>query len=554
MLAHIHIRNIGIIEDLEIDFDKGLNILTGETGAGKTLILGAIQMICGGKVSRDLIRNGADKAFAEALFYVEDLRLKKVLSDMGYEGDEIVISRELSNSGRSVAKVNGRLVSVNELRELGKVLVDLHGQHDNQSLLDPKNHIEVIDNFAGAELGGLKSKYTELYNRRKEILVDIERLGGNPEQRIRTMEFLKFQIDEISSANLKENEDEELSEKRKVMANAEKIIHNLSYSYEAFSDENGVLNTLEKVRSRLEEISGIDNKYEKLLETVNEAYYQIEDLKSEISSETERVFVDEDELNKIDERLDLIFKLKKKYGRTISDILRSYDDMNKEYLELCNSEEMVSKLNHDLVEVEKSLKSVALEISAVRRRVSDELQVKLADILKDMEMPKAKFSIKVEATKDFLKNGMDDVEILFSSNLGEDVKPLSKVASGGEISRIMLSLKNVLANADIIPVMIFDEIDTGISGKAGFAVGEKMAEIAKDKQVICVTHLPSIAACGNQNYYICKNSVGDKTVTSVKKLNEEETIHEIARIISGGNISETALLHAKEIRGAKSAV
>ena len=223
MLAHIHIRNIGIIEDLEIDFDKGLNILTGETGAGKTLILGAIQMICGGKVSRDLIRNGADKAFAEALFYVEDLRLKKVLSDMGYEGDEIVISRELSNSGRSVAKVNGRLVSVNELRELGKVLVDLHGQHDNQSLLDPKNHIEVIDNFAGVELSGLKSKYTELYNKRKEILSDIERLGGNPEQRIRTMEFLKFQIDEICSANLKENEDEELSEKRKVMANAEKI-------------------------------------------------------------------------------------------------------------------------------------------------------------------------------------------------------------------------------------------------------------------------------------------------------------------------------------------
>ena len=548
MLSHIHINNLGIIEDLEIDFGKGLNIITGETGAGKTLVIGAIQMLCGNKVSKDTIRNGMDKAFVEALFYVEDAQLKEVLNNMGYAHDEIVISRELSNSGRSIAKINGRLVTISELKELGEVLVDLHGQHDNQSLLDAKKHIEVIDNFAGKELVKLKEEYSTLYNKRKELLGEIERLGGEPEQRLRTIEFLKFQLDEIENAKLKVNEDEELNEKRKVLANAEKIMKSLSYSYEAISSEEGVINCLERIRSRLNEISMLDKKYEEFIGIVNEAYYQLEDVSGSLANEIDSLFIDEDELNRVDERLDLLFKLKKKYGGTIEEILASYDSMKNEYSELCNSEELVNKLRNDLEKTEELLKAAAAQISKKRQTVSKELEVKLAEILKELEMPKSKFKIKVEFGDKFLTNGMDEVEILFSSNLGEEVKPLSKVASGGEISRIMLALKNVLANADIIPVMIFDEIDTGISGKAGFAVGEKMAEIAKNKQVICVTHLPSIAAKGNQNYYISKESINDKTSTSVKKLNEEETISEIARIISGGNISEAALIHANEIR------
>jgi len=550
MLSHIHISNLGIIEDLEIEFDKGLNIITGETGAGKTLVLGAIQMICGNKVSRDIIRNGTDKAFAEALFYVEDNRLKDALINLGYDCDEIVISRELLNTGRSVAKINGRLVTIGELKEIGELLVDLHGQHDNQSLLDAKKHIEVIDNFAGKDLYKLKEKYLALYDERKTVLDDIERLGGNPEQRIRAIEFLKFQLEEIENAKLKVNEDDELTEKRKSLANAEKIIKNLSYGYEALASEEGVINILERVRNRLSDISEIDLKYEKVVETLNEAYYQIEDIKSSLSGEIDDVYIDEDELNSIEERLDLISKLKKKYGKTIADILISYEGMKKEYEEFCNSEELVNKLQLDLESINKKLLEIAEKISQKRRNVADDLELKLMNILKELEMPKSKFKIEVKLGEKFLKDGMDEVEILFSSNLGEEVKPLSKVASGGEISRIMLALKNVLANADIIPVMIFDEIDTGISGKAGFAVGDKMAEIAQSKQVICVTHLPSIAARGNQNYYISKENDGNKTFTSVKRLNEEETISEIARIISGGNISEAALLHAKEIRNA----
>lgn len=548
MLSHIHISNLGIIEDIEIDFGKGLNIITGETGAGKTLIIGAIQILCGAKVGKDIVRNGEDKAFVEALFYVEDIRLKSLLGKMGYDNDEIVLSREIMCSGRSVAKINGRLVTIAELRELGENLVDLHGQHDNQSLLDAKKHIDVIDAFAGKEISDLKKSYSKFYEKRREILDNIARLGGEPDKRLRTIEFLKFQIDEIQEAKLKVGEDDELREKKKVLANAEKIAKSLVYGYEALSSEDGIINILDRVRNKISDISSIDKKYEGILKTLDDAYYQIEDISRSFSDEANNIYIDENELNDIDERLDLIFKLKKKYGNTINDILISYENMKTEYKELCDSEEIIDKLNSDLENTEKELVEVAKNISSKRKEISELLENKLEGILKELEMPKAKFKINVISTDKFLTNGMNSVEILFSSNAGEEVKPLSKVASGGEISRIMLALKNVFANADTIPVLVFDEIDTGISGKAGFAVGEKMKEIAQNKQVICVTHLPSIVAKGSQNYYISKNSDNNKTVTSVKKLNEEETVYEIARIISGGNISETALLHAREIR------
>ena len=548
MLAHIHICNLGIIEDVEIDFGEGLNILTGETGAGKTLIVGAISMICGNKVSKDIIRNGTDRAFVEALFYVEDQKLREVLSEMGYSDDEIIVSREIFSNGRTIAKINGRLVTVNELKELGKLLVDLHGQHDNQSLLDVKKHIEVVDNFAGKEMVILKDKYLKLYNERKNVLEDIERLGGKPEERIKNMEFLKFQIDEIEKADLKIGEDEELIKRRKILANAEKLAQNISYGYDVLSMENGVLNCLEKVRNKISEVIDINENFAEISKNLDEAYYQIEDISHSLANEKDSVYIDEEELNSIDERLDLISKLKKKYGNSVDEILKSYDSMLKEYRELCNSEELLNKLNIKLNELEKDLRISADDISKKRKNVAHDLEIKLANVLSDLEMPKSRFVINVKDSGNFLINGTDEVEIQFSSNVGEDVKPLYKIASGGEISRIMLALKNIFMDADIIPVMIFDEIDTGISGQAGFAVGDKMREISKNKQIICITHLPSIAARGNQNYYISKNNVSNKTITSVKKLNEDETVYEIARIISGGNISDTALLHAREIR------
>lgn len=549
MLSHIHISNLGIISDLEIDFEKGFNVMTGETGAGKTLIIGAIAMILGGKVSRENIRTGEAKAYAEALFFIDNPVLREQFRVLGYEEEEIIIYREILLNGRSMAKINGKMVTLNELREVGSLLVDLHGQHDNQSLLNAKNHIEVLDNFAYDKLKKYKGEYDKLYHLRKEILDKIEKMGGNPEQRARTMEFLKFQIDEISSAQLKDNEDEELFEKRKILANAKKVMDSLEFCNSSINDENGILSILQHAIKRIGEVSDIKDEYKKIEETLNETYYQIEEVGYNISSERDKVYIDEDELDSVEERMDLISKLKKKYGSTVKEILETYEKIEKEYEELCNSESILNNLNNELIKTEKNMTDLALSISKIRKEVSKELEERLSNILSQLEMPKARFEIRVEFTEgNFLKNGMDDVEILFSSNPGEKVKELSKTASGGEISRIMLSLKNVLANADIIPVMIFDEIDTGISGEAGNAVGEKMLEIAKNKQVICVTHLPSIAAKGECNFFISKNLVNDKMETSVRKLNEDETIREIARIISGGNMSDVAIKHAEEMR------
>ena len=548
MLKRLHINNLGIIEDLEIEFDNGLNILTGETGAGKTLILGAIKMICGGKVNKDMIRNGEETSFTEALFYVDNDELKDRLKEIGYASDEFIIFREISKSGRSFSKVNGKMVTTTELKELGSLLIDLHGQHDNQYLLDPKRHIEVIDNFGGSKIKKLKEEYQKEYEERKRILSDIEHFGGEPEKRARTLEFLKFQLDEIMDADLKINEEEELEEKRKRLVNAEKIMSNLNFGAQAISGDNGATNLLYSVKNKLDELTRIDDKYSKFLEQINEVYYILEDVGQNLSGAADSVYLDEDELNKVDERIDLIFRLKRKYGKNIEEILNTKIDMEKEYNELCNSEERVEKLNLELKESEDRLREIGNKISKIRIEISSDLEGKLEEILKELYMPKSRFEIKVLDSGKFLTNGLDEIEILFSANLGEEVKPLSKVGSGGEISRIMLSLKKVLSNADIIPVMVFDEIDTGISGKAGFAVGEKMKEISKNKQVICVTHLPSITAKGDTNFYISKETTDNKTVTSVKKLNEEETILEIARIISGGNVTDAAILNAKEIR------
>lgn len=549
MLSHIHISNLGIISDLEIDFEKGFNAMTGETGAGKTLIIGAIAMILGGKVNRENIRTGEAKAYAEALFFIDNPKLREEFKTLGYDEEEIIIYREILQNGRSMAKINGKMVTVNELREVGSLLVDIHGQHDNQSLLNSKKHIEVLDNFAYDKLKKYKDEYEKLYQIRKETLDKIEKMGGNPEQRARTMEFLKFQIDEISSAQLKDNEDEELFEKRKILANAKKVMDSLEFCNSSINDENGILSILQHAIKRILDVSDIKDEYKKIEETLNEAYYQIEEVGYNVSSERDKVYIDEDELNNVEERMDLLSRLKKKYGNSVKEILETYEKIEKEYEELCNSESILNNLNNELINVEKNMTDLAHRISEIRQKVAKELEIRLADILAQLEMPKARFEIKVEfISGSFLKNGMDDVEILFSSNPGEKVKELSKTASGGEISRIMLSLKNVLANADIIPVMIFDEIDTGISGEAGNAVGEKMLEIAKNKQVICVTHLPSIAAKGECNFFISKNLVNDKMETSVKKLNEDETIREIARIISGGNMSDVAIKHAEEMR------
>ena len=551
MLVNLSIKNVGIIEAVSIDFTEGLNILTGETGAGKTLIIGSIKMILGERISKDIIRKGADSASVDALFCLEDDSLIKKLEELGVELDnELVISREISLSGRNICKVNGRTVTTLELKKIGALLIDVHGQHDNQSLLDVKKHIGLLDSYAQDELELVMSEYQKLYRKRTEIKEKIANLSGEPEEREKKIEFLRFQIDEIDTAELKVGEEEELNEKRKVLGNSEKIIGGLSKAYNLLEDSNeSAKSKIQSAIKNISMISDIDEKYADLYKGLEDVYYTLEEYSRDIEQYNSEMEIDPRELEVIDERLDLIFNLKRKYGANIEEILKYRDRTANEYEELVNSRELVESLLKQCKEIEQTMRVKASEISEIRRKNAEIIEEKLEQGIQDLEMKKARFKISVESDDNapFKANGTDNVEILFSSNLGEDLKPLAKVASGGEISRIMLVLKDVLADSDEVPTMIFDEIDVGISGKSAFAVAKKMKTIADKKQILSVTHLAPIAGAGNNNLFIEKVLENERTFTKVRTLNKEEVIMEVARIVSGDNITGSAIEHAKEI-------
>jgi len=553
MISHLHIRDLGIIEEIDVELDKGLNVLTGETGAGKSLIINALCMILGNKISKSTIRKGATKASVEALFYIDDEYIKEELAKFDIDAtDELVISRELADNSRSLVKINGKIVSMTELKEVSAILIDLHGQYDSQSLLNVKKHIELLDDIALKNSKKLIKEYNELYEKREELKRKCLSFGTDISEREKRLEFLKFQIDEIEKANLQTNEDTILDEKRKAMLNSEKIIKTLSAVNMALSeDDTNVCNMLQNIIRSLETISQYNKDYSEYVEKISETYYNLEEISRDLSSSADRMELNLDELNTVEERLDSIIKLKRKYGNTIEDVLNNYEKMCVEYKELVDSEELIQKLEAEIKSIEDKMYIKAKEISEIRVEKSKNIEEMIMKILSDLEMPNTNFKVSIEFDENrvFTRYGLDKVEFLFSSNYGEELKPLSAIASGGETSRIMLAIKSTLASADKVPTMVFDEIDTGLSGKAGFAVADKLSGLAKDKQVICITHLPSIAAKGNNNLFVSKGINDDRTVTNIKRLDEEEVINEIARITSGGNITDTALAHARELRG-----
>jgi len=553
MISHLHIKDLGIIDEIYIELTDGLNVLTGETGAGKSLIINALCMILGNKISKSVIRKGATKASVEALFYIDDEYLKNELAKYDIDvSEELVISREICDNSRSLAKINGKIVSVTELKEVAGMLIDLHGQYDSQSLLNVKKHIELLDDIALNSSKELVNTYSQLYEKREELKRKCSKYGIDENERSKHLEFLKFQIDEIEKAELQINEDVLLDEKRKAMLNAEKIIKTLSSVNMALSeDDTNVCNMLQVIMRNLESVVQYDKTYSEFLDKVSEVYYNLEDISRELASNADRIELDADELNNVEERLDKIIKLKRKYGNTIEEVLENYNNMCSEYKELIDSEELLLKLQSEIKAIEDEMYECAKKISEIRSLKSKDIELMIMKILSDLEMPNTNFKVFInfDENRGFTRDGLDKVEFLFSSNYGEELKPLSAIASGGETSRIMLSIKSVLADADKVPTMVFDEIDTGLSGKAGFAVADQLSGLAKDKQVICITHLPSIAAKGNNNLFVSKGISDERTVTKVKRLDEEEIIQEIARITSGGNITETALAHAKELRG-----
>lgn len=541
MISTLHIKNIGIIEDLNIDFNKGLNVLTGETGAGKTLIIDSLQIISGGRFSKDMIRRGASNSFVEICMYAPE-------SEKAEDGN-IIVSREISSNGKNMCKINGRMVTVNELREFMKDFIEIHGQNDNQSLLDSKKHLSYLDGYSGEDLNLLKNEYKNYYLEYKDILNKLKENYGDEKEKQRKIDLLQYQINEIKEADLKIGEEETLEEERNLIINSEKISESLNIANNLI-EENGIDNISMAIRA-LEKIESFDKKYEDTSSNLKNIYYELQEISRDISSYKEESYFDEDKRDFIEERLDLIRSLKRKYGNTIEEILQYKDEIKNELEKIENLEEYNIKLRNKRDELEKKLDLLANKMHETRITSSNKLVNDINKELEELEMKNAKINIKVDYVEnEFFKEGKDIVKFYIITNVGEDEKELSKVASGGEMSRIMLAIKKVLAEFDNTSILVFDEIDTGISGKAANSVAKKLKSISKKHQVLCISHLPNIAAMADYNYFISKNIIEDRTRTEIKLLKETEVIEELARI-SSGEINEVTLKYARELRNKK---
>lgn len=539
MITTLHIKNIGIIDDLSINLNEGLNILTGETGAGKTLIIDSLGIISGERFSKEMIRSGESHSYVEACLYLPE-------HEHAVDGN-IIVSREVYSSGRNLCKINGRMVTVNELKDFMQNLVDIHGQHDNQYLLNPSSHIEYLDNFASKEIKTYKQQYKEVYEEYLNIQRELKANYGDDKEKQRKLDLLQYQFEEIDKANLVVGEDEELEKKREIILNAEKINESLNIADLEMSEHT--MDAMNQAIRALEKIESFNEEYAKQLNSLKSAYYDVQEIARDISGLREEVYFDEEKRRELETRLDVLFSLKRKYGNTIEEILQYKDKIEKEINQIQNLDEYVQKLKAELSIVENKMYELSQSMHEIRKRKAEELAKEINQELQDLEMKNAQVNIDIEFNKEnkFHSNGLDAVEMLIRTNVGEEAKPLAKIASGGEMSRIMLAIKNVLSSVDMVPVLVFDEIDTGISGLAAKSVGEKLKSISKYHQVLCVTHLASIAAKGDYNYYISKEVEGDKTKTNIHQLDEEQTVQEIARIASG-EITEISLQHARELR------
>lgn len=539
MISTLHIKNIGIIEDLSIDFNEGFNVLTGETGAGKTLIIGALGIIAGGRFSRDMIRNGEKYSFVEASIFCPE-------NPNSIDGN-IIVSREIYANGRNSCKINGRLATVNELKEFMAELIDIHGQQDNQNLLNPSKHIAYLDDFIGNSILDLKTRYTELYKRYNEINNELDKNYGDDKEKERRLDLLNYQLKEIENAKLKIGEDLKLNEEHNLMKNSEKLQENLEEVDENLS--NQAIESVSNSIRCLEKIASCGEMYEEKLSELKNIYYEIQELARDVASMKEDIFFDEEERDNVERRLDEIFSLKRKYGNSIEEILKYKEELEAEINEIENLDEINNKLKKEKEAIKKQMLDLCTEMNLIREKYATIISNKINLELKDLEMGNATLRVAIEKLDNFNSNGLNKVEFMVCTNKGEEEKELCKIASGGEMSRIMLAIKTVLAEVDKVSTLVFDEIDTGISGKAAKAVGEKLKAISNNHQVMVVTHSASIAAKGKYNYYISKKTLNEKTYTEIRKLSEKEVLEEIARI-SSGDITDISIAHAKELRKA----
>ena len=551
MLLNLHVKNLALIEEVDVDFEKGLIVLTGETGAGKSLILGSVNIALGNKASKDMIRKGTDYSLVELTFSVSENCAKQLKKyDIYMEEDNIVTVTRKISEGRSISKINGETVNIKTLKNVMSLLIDIHGQHDHQSLLYTKNHLDILDKFAKDSILELKEQIKEEYSKYTKLIKKLEEFNIDEGQKAREIEFAEYEVNEIESANLKPEEDVQVEEEFKKLSNSKEIVSALSEIYNALSYETagGLGDIINKAVMDINSIKGMDEKISQFQTELYDIDNLCRELTSQIYDYNSGMDFNPEYVREVEERLDVINHLKLKYGNNIEEILR-YKEEKEEYLEkLNNMTDEMESVKNQISELEGTLNNLCTKLSEQRKKAAKELEVLVKQALGDLNFIAVEFEIQITRKESIGENGFDNVEFMISTNPGESVKPLVKVASGGELSRIMLAIKSILATEDDIDTLIFDEIDTGISGQTAMKVAEKMAKISRNHQVICISHLSQIAAMADSHYLIKKTADENSTTTSIKKLTRRQSIEELVRINGGTGITEAGLIHATEMK------
>lgn len=551
MLRELSIRNFAIIDDLTVSFFGGLTVLTGETGAGKSIIIDAVNILAGGRGSTEFIRHGEKKAELGGLFHVNnsDHPIFSKLEEHGIEAEEdtIILRRDLSESGKSICRVNGKLVPLSVLREIGGSLIDIHGQHENQELMDEKFHIHLLDHYAHHALQAVKAQYSEAFEAYRQLKKEVAELSMDEQRMAQRIDLYQFQIQELEQAALQVEEEEALNEERLRLLNFHKIFERANMAYEAISGDANGLDFIGNAMNALEDIVALDVNFKEPSEAVTSSFYALQDAAYQIKNVLDDLEYDAERLNEVEQRLALYQNMKRKYGTTVEEILAYYEKIEEELSQLMNRDETMQKNEQLLAKMESDLHEIADQLTVIRKENAVTLSEAIMNELKLLHMEKAQFIVKFESLTQFDANGKDFVAFYISTNVGEPPKSLPKVASGGELSRMMLALKTIFSSSNGITSIIFDEVDTGVSGRVAQAIAEKIAAISINSQVLCISHLPQVAAMADHHYYIKKQVEHDRTFTTISEMEEHERIEEISRMMSGAEITELTLQHASEL-------
>lgn len=557
MLQELTIKDFAIIKNLNLSFNRGMTVLTGETGAGKSIIIDAVGLLAGGRGSSEFIRHGAAKCVLEALFSLEGNSLTyELLKTYDIDSDEgiVIIQRDIHRSGKNICRINGRLVTIATLRLIGESIIDIHGQNEHQELMNPERHLSMLDHFGDKELVGLKKDFQETYTQYKKVEKAYEKWQNGEQELAQRLDMLQYQTSEIEMAELLDGEEEELLEEKNILSNYQKIMSALSLSYDVLQgDEVNGIDLVGNAMTDMSSLEEIDEKYKNLSEAISNSYFQLQEAASDILREIDQMAYDENRLNEIEKRLEIIKQLKRKYGDSIAEIKIYYEKISAELDQTMNRENHLTNMTKELADLSKKLIKKGCQLSLKRRTVAKDIERSIHEQLQELYMEKVVFEVQFfKPIKEFLseeahESGFDAVEFYIATNMGEPLKPLAKVASGGELSRMMLAMKTIFSKSQGITSIIFDEVDTGVSGRVAQAIANKIYMVAVHSQVLCITHLPQVAAMADNHLYISKSVENDRTKTHVNALETTEKVEEIARMLAGTEITKLTLEHAKEL-------